>query len=267
MPRLDAEVLLCHVAGLDRTNLLIAMRDPVTDDVERGFHRLVERRAGGSPVSYLTGVREFMGVPIQVNESVLVPRPETELLVEWALGLVDTLGASPVRVVDVGAGSGAIAVSVAHLASRPIEMTAVEPSPGAREVMARNGDALLDPSRHSRFWIVDDDLLTRTTGPFDLILANLPYLTPGQIDANPDLDAEPRLALDGGATGIELITRLIAQLPDRTATTFAVGLEIDPLQASSVVTLLGDAFPDADVSVIQDYAGFDRHVVASNIRG
>jgi release factor glutamine methyltransferase len=261
-PRLDAEVLLRHAAGLDRTALFLALRDRVAGDVERHFTVLVERRLAGAPVAYLTGTREFMGMPFAVTPDVLVPRPETELLVEWALGLIPKL-AAPVRAVDVGAGSGAIAVSLAALAPEPIAMIAIEPSPGAREVIARNAATLLPPERRDRFETVDGDLLSGQAGSFDVVLANLPYLTPAQIGENPDLAAEPRLALDGGPDGLDLIERLIAQLPARLAERFGVGLELDPSQAARVVDLLATTLPGAEVSVIRDYAGLDRHVVAT----
>ncbi len=251
------------MTGLDRTELFVALRETASADVQERFRALVERRAAGEPIAYLTGTREFMGMPFSVTADVLIPRPETELLVEWALALLPRLGPRPIRVVDVGAGSGAIAVSVAALAPQPVAMIAIEPSSSAREVIARNADALLPPNRRLRFRIETGDLLTGTMGPFDLVIANLPYLTPEQIDGNPDLHAEPRLALDGGQDGLDLIGRLIEQLPDRTATSCAVGIELDPSQAARAATLLDETLPDAEVSIVRDYAGLDRHVVAS----
>lgn len=265
-PRLDAEVLLRHAAGLDRTGLLVALRDDVPPKLQQQFDELISRRATGVPVAYLTGTREFMGLHFHVDERVLVPRPETELLVEWALAhlaQLEQIERRQIRVVDVGSGSGAIALSIAALAHDPLNVTAIEPSAGAREVIARNRDALLTPERQSRFTVVDDDLLTGTEGPFDIVLANLPYLTPEQIAENPDLDTEPRLALDGGADGLDLVERLIAQLPDRVAPSFAVGLELDPSQAARVAGLLRETLTGSDVSIIRDYAGLDRHVVAT----
>ena len=264
-PRLDAEVLLRAVAGLDRTGLLVVLRDPIAGDTGDRFRELVAKRATGIPVAYLTGTREFMGLSFQVNEHVLVPRPETELLVEWALRLLEKMDPQPVRAVDVGSGSGAIAVTLATLAPDAIEVLAIEPSPGARDVIARNREALIPEDRRTTLHIVDDDLLVNAAGPFDLVLANLPYLTPSQIAENPALDTEPRMALDGGDDGLELIARLIGQLPDRVNTRYAVGLEIDPSQARRVVEMLEQALPESKVSVIRDYAGHARHAVATDI--
>jgi release factor glutamine methyltransferase len=266
-PRLDAEVLLRHAADLDRTALFLALHEEAPAAVRETFNRLVARRQAGEPVAYLTGAREFMGLPFVVTPDVLIPRPETELLVEWALALLPRLG-SPVRAADVGAGSGAIAVSLARLSPVPIEMTAIEPAPGARAVIERNRDALIAPEQRSgfRFTVMGGDLLSGQPGPFDLVLANLPYLTPAQIVGNPDLAAEPRLALDGGADGLDLIRRLIAQLPSRLAPMCAVGLELDPSQAATVSRLVTDILPGADVSIVRDYAGLDRHVVATRVK-
>jgi release factor glutamine methyltransferase len=265
-PRLDAEVLLRHAAGLDRTALFLALREIAPEDVRARFQELLARRLAGEPVAYVTGTREFMGLPFAVTADVLVPRPETELLVEWALGVLPRLN-PPVRAVDVGAGSGAIAVSIARLSPVPIEVTAIEPSAGARGVSARNRDTLICAARRSgaRVTIVDDNLLSREPGPFDLVLANLPYLTPAQIADNPDLAAEPRMALDGGPDGLDLIERLVAQLPERLAERFALGLELDPSQAATVADLLARTLPGSDVSIIRDYAGLDRHVVATQL--
>lgn len=265
-PRLDAEVLLRHAAGLDRAGLMIALRETAPPDVRARFEELIERRATGTPVAYLTGTREFMGLSFTVDSQVLVPRPETELLVEWALASLGRFDHRRVRAVDVGSGSGAIAVALAALSPEPLDVTAIEPSPGARSVIERNRDELLPGDRHSRFRIVADDLLTDTDGSFELVLANLPYLTPEQIAGNPDLDAEPRMALDGGADGLDLVRRLIAQLPGRVADAYAIGLELDPSQVRLVVSLLEEALPGTDVSIIRDYAGLDRHVVATRFQ-
>ena len=253
--RLDAEVLLRHVTGWNATGLFLRYPDLATSAHAEAFHALIEQRLAGQPVAYLTGTREFMGLAFTVCSHVLVPRPETEILVEWAL---QRLGSGPV--VDIGTGSGAIAVSIAALARRPIDVIATDVSPKALATARINAVALLPPERHSRLTFRDGSLLTPVTGRATLILANLPYLTPSQIAENPDLEAEPRLALDGGPDGLDLVRTLISDLPRVLAPKGAVGLEIDPSQCPAVESLLRATWPTASVSTLPDLAGLPRHV-------
>lgn len=261
-PRLDAELLFRHVANLDRTGLFLALQDDVSEEHIAPFNALVDRRVAGMPVAYLVGHREFMGRRFAVTPDVLIPRPETELLVEWALERLAGLKKENIDIVDIGSGSGAIALSVAALTQGGHRVLAIEPSAVARDVIARNAVDLLTPDQRSRLTIADGDLLFGRIERFGMVLANLPYLTPEQIAGNPDLNAEPRMALDGGSDGIDLIRRLIRQLPVYLTSSFAVGLEIDPSQSGTVVRLLRETLPETEVSVIKDLAGFDRHVEA-----
>ena len=257
-PRLDADVLLGHVLGLDRGALLARLRDPLPAFAADAFARLVAERERRAPVAYLTGRREFMGLPFRAAPGALVPRPETELLVEWAVG---RLRASPPgTVLDIGTGSGAIACSLAAAlpANWSGQVVAADVSTAALAVARANRDAL---GLASRVWLVRGDLATWCVGGVGLLLANLPYLTPEQIAGNPWLAPEPRLALDGGPDGLALIRRLIADLPRLLAPGGAAGLEIDPSQAGTVATLLNEALPCGRVAIVRDLAGLDRHVV------
>jgi len=255
-PRLDAELLVGHVLGLSRTQLLANLRDSLPDDTLDAINRLVERRGGGEPVAYILGHKEFLGRDFIVTPAVLTPRPDTELLVEWA---VTWLGARPdARVVDVGTGSGAIAIGVALGAPEQVSVTAIDVSDAALAIAQENADRLCP----GRIEFRAGDLLTGFQESVDLVLANLPYLRPDQIDGNYDLAAEPRVALDGGREGLELIKRLVRQLPDRLAVGGAVALEIDPSQAEHGGLLLADTLPGALVSVHTDLAGLDRFVSA-----
>lgn len=260
--RLDAEVLLRHVAGLHRASFFLRLPERAPDGIEAAFEALAARRLAGEPVAYLVGTREFMGLPFRVAPGVLIPRPETELLVEWALAALALLAdRTHVSVVDVGTGSGAIAVSLAALASPGVRILATDISDEALVVARGNAVALLDEARRTRLEFRQGSLLAPIKGPVDLVLANLPYLTPGQVDGNPDLAAEPRLALDGGADGLDLIRQLVADLPRVLASGGAVGLELDPSQTDAVEGLLREAFPGRDVRTIHDLAGLARHVV------
>lgn len=257
--RLDAEVLLRHVSGLDRAGLFLRLPDPVPAPTEPAFDALVARRMGGEPVAYITGRREFMGLPFRVAPGVLIPRPETELLVEWALALLRTR--PPATVVDVGTGSGAIAVSLAALGGPGVRVIATDVCPAALAIARDNAAVLLDAAQQSRIEFRQGSLLEPIDEPVDIVLANLPYLTPEQVDGNPDLTAEPRLALDGGSDGLDLVRDLIADLPRVMAPGGAAGLELDPSQTATVEELLRDLFPGRVVRTIRDLAGLPRHVV------
>lgn len=256
-PALDAEVLLRHVLGLDRTRLFVGLRDSIAPDAFAAYRGLVEQRARGTPVAYLTSEREFMGLTFAVGPDVLVPRPETEILVEWALRwLAERKTAT---IVDVGTGSGAIALSLAALAPPGLRATiiAVDLSPAALAIAERNRDRL---DLQDRVSLVQGSLLAPITDPVDLILANLPYLRPEQIADNPHLAAEPRLALDGGDDGLDLIRQFLPDTQRVLSPEGALGLEIDPGQRGAVVALARQVFPDADIAVLPDLAGQDRHI-------
>ena len=257
-PRLDADVLLGHVLGLDRSALLARLRDPLPATAADAFAHLVAEREGRSPVAYLTGHREFMGLPFRAAPGALVPRPETELLVEWAVDRLRRTG--PATVLDIGTGTGAIACSVAAAlpAVWPGQVVAADVSRVALAVARANRAAL---GLADRVRLVRGDLATWCGGGISLVLANLPYLTPEQVEGNPWLAPEPRLALDGGPVGLDLIRRLIADLPRLLAPDGAAGLEIDPSQAGTVAALLRETLPRGRVAVVRDLAGLDRHVV------
>ncbi len=253
-PRLDAEVLLRHLLGWDRARLYVALPDPLDHGAAERFDALVARRAAGEPVAYLTGRREFMGQPFAVGPGVLVPRPETEGLVEW---IVARVRAQPrraaVRIADVGTGSGAIALALA-LALPAARVVATDRSAAALAYARRNRAAL---GLAGRVALVRGDLLG-PVGPVDAIAANLPYLRPDQLHAG--IAREPREALVAGPDGLDLYRAL---LPQAAALLRAPGLlaaEIDPSQAAAMVALCRAAFPAAAVGVARDLAGLDRFV-------
>ncbi len=254
-PELDAALLLGHLLGRDRAALYARMLDPAPPDVPPAFDLLIARRLRHEPVAYLTGTKEFMGLPFAVNASVLVPRPETELLVEWAQRWLDAHPGAA-RVVDVGAGSGAIAVALASTRPR-LQILASDISLEAlfvaRSNARQNGVA-------ERVTFICGDLASWLGRPADLVLANFPYLTDTQSDA-PTISVEPRGALAGGdGDGFALYRALIPQIAARLVSGGAFAFEIDPAQAEIACALCAQAFMSASVAIHRDLAGFARFV-------
>jgi len=231
--RLDAEVLLGHVLGWSRALLISAGRDEVDAAREKKFAALVQRRANGEPVAYLTGVKEFWSLPLKVTPDVLVPRPETETLVEWALDLVvDT--PSP-RVADLGTGSGAIALAIAS--ERPdAKIVATDQSATALRIAQANAKALgignVQFAQGSWFAPLKGEL-------FDLVVSNPPYVAAG----DPHLDAlryEPEAALISGPDGLEAIRAIASEAPRHLRSLGWLLLEHGAGQAEAVRNVLAD---------------------------
>src|SRR5258708_4545555 len=204
-PRLDAELLLAKTLGLPRSALIARGEEPVDSSDERAYAELIRRRAGGVPIAYLTGSREFWSLPLKVSPAVLVPRPETELLVEHALALLPR--DEVCSVLDLGTGSGAIALSLAH--ERPHwALTGVDNSPAALQVAACN-------SRHLKLslrWRCGSCFDAVPGERFHLIVANPPYIAAAD-PALKTLCAEPAAALIAGPTGLEALRAIIAEAP------------------------------------------------------
>lgn len=232
-PRLEAEVLLAHVRGCPRIALYTAFETPVAE-AERGqFRGLVKRRGEGEPVAYLVGSREFFSLPFRVTPAVLVPRPETEGLVVRVLDLCRPQAAP--KIIDVGTGSGAIAVTLAkHLPQAAITATDISPAAlaVARDNAARHGVA-------DRIEFLECDLLVhpRATGPWDVIVSNPPYVREDEFDSLPrDVRLhEPKGALVAGPTGIEVIERLAALAAERLVSGGWLVCEIGPAGAAAAV--------------------------------
>jgi release factor glutamine methyltransferase len=229
-PRLDAELLLGKVLGLSRAALIARGNEVLAADAELQLAGLLSRRAHGVPLAYLTGSREFWSLPLTVTPDVLVPRPETECLVQHALELVPGDDCS---VVDLGTGSGAIALSLAT--ERPLwSITGVDLSAQALAVAARNATALNLPQVA---WRLGSWLDAVPGERFDLIVANPPYIA----DSDPALlalKAEPAMALTCGPTGLESLALIIAQAPNHLCANGWLVLEHGSTQALAVSDLL-----------------------------
>jgi release factor glutamine methyltransferase len=241
-PRLDAEVLLAFVLGWPRARLLAHLDDPLTPENAARFEVLVARRATGEPVAYIRNVKEFMGLDLYVDPRVLIPRPETELLVERAIGIAPP-GAT---VADIGTGSGAIAVSLLK-ARADLRVYATDTSAEALDVARRNA------ARHGVApAFLHGSLLEPLPVTPDVVVANLPYLSHDELAslAGTSIDFEPRAALDGGPDGLDVFRSLFTQLPG----TSTVLLEIGAGQYQTVPALA----PDWTWTVHRDLAGLPR---------
>ena len=269
-PRLDAELLLGHVLGVERTGVLAHPDAPVSTGQEAAFEALLGRRIDGTPVAYLRGFREFHGLALSIDDRVLIPRPETELLVDLAVDRVRTIltgsprppGTSPVRVWDVGTGSGAIAVAVAVALRRggyldEVRLTASDVSPEALAVAIENAVA---HGVADRIELVLADLVDASPMlPADVLVANLPYIPTEVIPTlSPDVRAEPALALDGGIDGLDLVRRLLAGLPRATVPGALALLELGADQADALASLARAVLPGWRLTWHTDLAGIER---------
>ncbi len=257
-PGLDAQVLLSHVLAVDRAVLLAHPERDLTAEQAACFEALVRQCARGLPLPYATGWRAFYHHDFHVTPDVLIPRPETEHLVEAALlwALSRAVDGSSLTIVDVGTGSGAIALSLAAALPRAT-VHATDISPAALDIARRNASRL-----QVELCFHQGDLLAalpESVKP-DLIAANLPYIATDELAGLAVARHEPRLALDGGPDGLDLIRRLLVQTLGRVGKTFALMLEIGAGQDQAVQALCRAAFPDATIRVIKDYAGQNRVV-------
>ena len=259
--RLDAQVLLGHVIGAERAHLLAYPERDISDEQLRHYWQLIERRSHGEPVAYLTGHKEFFGLDFCVDRRVLIPRPETELLVEAALDAIRGRIAADLMpvVADIGTGSGAIAITIAVEEPRLPYLYACDISAGALEV------ARLNCQRHhveTRVRLLQGDLLAPLPEPVDVLVANLPYVGTEEIAAlAPDvLNYEPHLALLSGPYGLSHIQRLFveAQQSGMLRRDSLLLLEIGYQQCEPLTNLLHDLWPQARVNCQQDYAGWNR---------
>jgi release factor glutamine methyltransferase len=249
-PRLDAELLLATILELPRSALIARGEEPVATNHESAYAELIRSRARGVPIAYLTGTREFWSLPLKVSPAVLVPRPETEILVEHALALLPR--DEVCSVLDLGTGSGAIALSLAH--ERPCwAITGVDISPAALDIAAQNAHDL--NLSHVR-WRLGSWFGPLPGERFHLIVANPPYIA-GNDAALSALSAEPAAALIAGPTGIEALRDIIAQAPGHLHARGGLALEHGITQAHDVAQLLQQHGFDS-IRTYSDFSGRPR---------
>lgn len=253
-PRLTAEILLAHVLGVGRVRLYVDLDRPLQKAELAAYRGLIERRGDGEPTQYLVGKREFYGRSFLVDERVLIPRPETELLVESVLQHLPR--EEPSRVLDVCAGSGCIGVTVA--AERPAaSVWATELSRDAADVARGNAEAL---GVGGRVTVLEGDLLgpVPSGARFDVVVSNPPYVASAEISTlSPEVLHEPRLALDGGADGLSLYRRLVVDARRVLKPGGLLAVEIGETQGPALKALL-EAAGYADVKIVKDLERRDR---------
>ncbi|MFZ5911425.1 MAG: peptide chain release factor N(5)-glutamine methyltransferase [Chloroflexota bacterium] len=250
---LDAQVLLAHILDKPRTWLAAHPEAHLTQPQLASVEEAVSRLEAGEPLPYVLGRWQFYNLEFEVTPDVLIPRPETELLVERALKWLE---ARPSRrlIADVGTGSGCIAIAIAHNIPGA-KVVATDISAQALEVARRNG------SRHNvagRIEFVQCDLLPGRKSRFDLICANLPYIPTDTLHRLPIYGREPALALDGGADGLDMIRRLLDLVPAQLSPGGMLLMEIEATQGLPVLSLAYDRFANAQINLSKDLAGRDR---------
>ncbi len=256
-PRLDAQVLLAHVLDCDRVSLYTNFDKPLKEEELRQYRELIRRRLAGEPTAYLIGEKEFWSLAFTVDERVLIPRPDTELLVEVALELARARGASP-RIAEIATGSGAVAIALAKELP-DATVVATDLSAGALAVATANVE------RHGvgdRVELREGDLLAPLAGErFDVLVANLPYVPTGDLPTlSAEVRCEPRGALDGGPDGLDLLRRLCAGAAAHLAPGGAIALEHGFDQGPGVRALLASL---AGATTRTDLAGQPRVTLAT----
>jgi release factor glutamine methyltransferase len=271
-PRLDAELLLAFAIGVDRTAVIAHGDAPVGVDAERVYLDLVARREAGEPVAYLRGMKEFHGIALTVDARALIPRPETEALVDLGLDevmtrLTGSVRQGPVRVIDVGTGSGAVAIALAvalrkrRVPPEDVELLATDISPDALDLARENA---VSHGVGNRLSFRAADLLPPDSlgDPWEVVLANLPYVRTAVVDeliqqhASPAF--EPRQALDGGPDGLNEIGRLLDELPGGLADGGVALLEIGSDQGEVIRESVVSRLEGWRLTVIPDLAGLPR---------
>ena len=260
-PALDAALLLGEVLGKSRADLIVCGDAPLSDAQRDQFLAFVSRRRGGECVAYILGRKEFRGLEFAVNPHVLVPRPDTETLVEAALEYVDFFSAArrgcrEISLLDLCAGSGALAVSLKN--ERPsLHVAASDISPEALETAALNAARLL---KDKAITCILSDLFADISGAFDIIVSNPPYIPTGELSyLPPEVRREPRLALDGGEDGLDLVRNIVARAGEYLSPGGVLLLEASPEQMPAIKALFS-ACGFGGVKLRKDLAGRDRVV-------
>lgn len=273
-PEVDSRLLYCHVAEMDRGSLFLRERDEAAEDIEREFFCLIHQRAKRIPLQHITGSQNFMGLSFKVTPQVLIPRSETELLVETALKEIKSSSKEKISVLDLCTGSGAIGISVAKLGNEilredestsEIEVLCTDISRKAIEIARYNGEKLGVEVHFAQGDLFEPVLPEEKS--FDMILSNPPYIESHVISTLQDEVKfhEPVLALDGGKDGLDLYRRILKSAPKFLNSGGVLIMEIGYNQKEALLSLIKNNKNYCESSCIQDFAGKDRIIFAKRI--
>lgn len=265
-PLLDAQIMLCHVLDVDRLYLIVNRERILTKEEAYEYNRMIEKRLCGVPVQYIIGRQEFMGLDFNVAEGVLVPRPDTEILIEKVLDSIDK--EDEYTIVDIGTGSGAITVSLAKYIKNS-HVYSIDISKHALNIARQNAekhDVLSKISflSGSLFEPLQDISIA---GKIDILVSNPPYIPTGDID-NLQVEVskfEPRIALDGGEDGLDFYREIIDKAPEYLRSGGLIALEVGHDQARTVVDLMKEKKKYVNIEITKDLAGIER-VVSGKIQ-
>jgi release factor glutamine methyltransferase len=252
-PNLDAQILLAHCFDKSRAWILTHPEANLTESIYSALLKNIELLEKGTPLPYVLGDWEFYGLDFTLTPDTLIPRPETELLVEQAINWLD-LHPEHQLAVDLGTGSGCIAISITKV-NPDLTVIATDISYPALKVARKNS------VRHKvsdRVFFLQTDLFPPIARQFDLIIANMPYIPTQTLDTLKVSKGEPKLALDGGAKGLDLISRVLKESPAHLKPGGIVLIEIESSQGSEALSISRGAFPSAEINLLQDLSGFDR---------
>ncbi len=263
-PSLDAQVLLSYVLGINRMDLYLNLRQIMTEDESRRYENLIKKRAKRIPVAYLIGEKEFMGLSFLVNEDVLIPRPETEILVELILNRIGKLNEKRYVIIDLGTGSGNIAVSLAKFIENA-DIYAIDISKAALNTAGKN--AQRQEVGHKINFIQGN--MFESLNQFnikdraDFVISNPPYIKTDILKSlQPEIGFEPRIALDGGKDGLDFYERIISGAYFYLKENGYLALEIADGQVLMIKEMVDKFNGFFDIEIVKDYAGIDRIIIA-----
>ncbi|WP_456397512.1 peptide chain release factor N(5)-glutamine methyltransferase [Desulfurobacterium sp.] len=256
-PRLDAELLMCHLLEWNnRVKIYTEYDRPLSGKEVEAYRQLIKRRVKGEPVAYITGEKEFFGFRFKVNSDVLIPRPETEFLVEKSMELLEMMNRRKLRIVDVGTGSGCVIISIAKLLKKDAEFFGTDISEGALAVASENAEI-----HGCNIKFLETDLIEGLEGPFSAIVSNPPYIaySDSRIDENVK-KFEPSIALYGGKKGTEVIEKLAFQAFNKLEREGFLAVECGEGQSEKVRNIF-EKIGFKEIEVVKDFSGKERVVV------